>query len=119
VLAIHRQLRPLLEAIGPGPANHLVFQGKRRKRAAKADPTSDRVVGVRKPLLRALAAAGIDRHITIHDLRHTFATLCVQAGVDVRQLQEMLGHSTIAMTARYVHALGGYSSAVERIELPT
>jgi integrase/recombinase XerD len=43
---------------------------------------------------------GIDRHITIHDLRHTFATLCVQAGVDIRQLQEMLGHSTITKTVR-------------------
>lgn len=39
-----------------------------------------------------------------HDLRHTFATMCVEHGVDLVTLQQWMGHSTIIMTARYVKA---------------
>ncbi len=39
-----------------------------------------------------------------HDLRHTFATMCIEHGVDLVTLQQWMGHSTIIMTARYVKA---------------
>lgn len=39
-----------------------------------------------------------------HDLRHTFATMCIEHGVDLVTLQQWMGHSTIMMTARYVKA---------------
>ena len=42
-----------------------------------------------------------DRDIRWHDLRHAYGYLCVQAGVDLRTLQELMGHSTPTMTARY------------------
>jgi site-specific recombinase XerD len=42
--------------------------------------------------------------IRLHDLRHTFATRLVQAGVDVFTVQRILGHSTITMTMRYCHS---------------
>lgn len=51
----------------------------------------------------SLDAAGL-KHRGIHALRHTFATNCVRAGVDVRTLSEMIGHTKIAFTLQqYVH----------------
>jgi excisionase family DNA binding protein len=47
--------------------------------------------------------AGLDG-LRLHDLRHTFATRLIQAGVDVFTVQKLLGHSTITMTMRYVHS---------------
>ena len=50
-----------------------------------------------------LEKAGVKR-VGIHALRHTFATNCVRAGVDVRTLSEMIGHTKIAFTLQqYVH----------------
>jgi integrase len=65
---------------------------------------------------RAVKLAGIP-HIRYHDLRHTFATRLVQAGVDLITVQHLLGHANITMTARYAHALeDGKIDAVRRLE---
>jgi integrase len=51
-----------------------------------------------------------------HDLRHTFASRLVMAGVNLRGVQEALGHKSIAMTVRYSHLLPEYQlDAVERL----
>lgn len=47
--------------------------------------------------------SGIHRHVTPHMLRHTVATLLLRNGVDIRVVQEFLGHASIATTQRYTH----------------
>lgn len=54
-----------------------------------------------RELKKALAGVGIDRNVRVHDLRHTFAFLCGSAGVDLGDLQILMGHSNISMTMRY------------------
>ena len=61
----------------------------------------DSVVNIHKKLLKA---AGLD-HIRFHDLRHTFATMALQNGVDVKTVSAMLGHYDAGFTLRsYTHA---------------
>lgn len=49
------------------------------------------------------ALCGITLHITPHMFRHTFATSLLEADVDIRYIQEMLGHSSINVTEIYTH----------------
>ena len=63
----------------------------------------------------AIRLAGIE-NFRWHDLRHTFASRLVMAGVDLRSVQELLGHKTIAMTVRYSHLAPTHlQEAVERL----
>ena len=48
---------------------------------------------------------GLPERLRIHDLRHSAATLMYAQGVPARSIMEVLGHSTLAMTARYQHVL--------------
>jgi integrase/recombinase XerD len=58
---------------------------------------------MRDRLIKAARAAQIDTRVTPHMLRHTAATQLVEAGVDIRLVQRLLGHASLSTTEIYAH----------------
>ena len=81
----------------PPSASEPVFQAGRDP----ARPVSHRTLQVR--LKQHLAAAGLDPAITPHKLRHSYATHLLDAGADLRSVQELLGHAHLVTTQVYTH----------------
>jgi site-specific recombinase XerD len=61
----------------------------------------------------AKQAAGIDKKVSLHTLRHCFATHLMERGVDIRVIQILLGHKKIETTARYSHIANSTLKAVK------
>lgn len=59
--------------------------------------------GVRNLITKYAKIAGINKNITPHVFRHSFASLLLESGVDIKYIQEFLGHSTISTTQIYLH----------------
>jgi site-specific recombinase XerD len=92
---LHRELRAYYRAVRPeGP---LLFPG----RGTKGRPISREAFY--SGLCKALEAAGIDKTVSAHTLRHSYATHLIEAGADLRAVQLLLGHASIESTAVYVH----------------
>ncbi|HUI92342.1 MAG TPA: integron integrase [Chitinivibrionales bacterium] len=60
---------------------------------------------LQRRIKRAALDAGIAKRVSCHTLRHTFATQLLQAGADIRTVQELLGHSDVSTTMIYTHVL--------------
>ena len=106
-LAVLRRLQERHKELGL-PLTSTLFHSKR----------DGLIKNPRKWFATALEQAKI-KGVTWHTLRHTFASRLVMAGVDLKTVQELMGHKTIAMTARYAHLASIHKSqALETLVRP-
>ncbi|MBU1565357.1 MAG: integron integrase [Proteobacteria bacterium] len=100
---------------------HWVFPARERS----IDPRSDREMrhhvlesGLQKAVKRAAELVGIDKKVGCHTLRHSFATHMLENGVNIRVLQELLGHADVKTTEIYTHVMArdirGLQSPLDR-----
>jgi len=108
-LRIQREHFELRSRLGPdSPALFLNASGRRLS-----------TQGIANIISQFRKDAGIERHITPHMLRHTVATLLLRNGVDIRVVQEFLGHASIATTQRYTHVTKDHLVQVLRERHPS
>lgn len=60
---------------------------------------------VQRAVREAVLRSGIQKHVTCHTFRHTFATQLLESGYDIRTIQELLGHKSVNTTMIYTHVL--------------
>lgn len=67
---------------------------------------------LRRAVRKAIDNAGITKHATVHSFRHSFATHLLEAGYDIRTIQELLGHKNVNTTMLYTHVVSKKKSGI-------
>jgi integrase/recombinase XerD len=98
-----RELRPVLEH---GEGQGILFLNGQGRPLTR--------MGAWKILRKYVTLAGIEKPVSPHTLRHSFATHLLEGGADLRAVQEMLGHADIATTQIYTHVDREYLRSVHR-----
>lgn len=94
------------------PKSRYLFPGGRPGKCISAS-------SIQKYLENAASRANISVHVSPHVLRHSFATHLLEAGVDVRIIQTLLGHASVSTTMRYTRVSGAHLSATRSpLDLP-
>src|SRR6201987_3066477 len=109
VLGLLRQwwkARPTAYAAGLAPEQRWLFPGRRKRR-----PLTTRQFA--RLFKQAAKAAGLRKTLSLHTLRHSFATHLLERGTDIRVIQALLGHEKLETTARYTRVATGLISKIE------
>ncbi len=94
------KVRPTRHDRGVPPGERWLFPGRRSGR-----PITTRQFN--RLFHEAATAAGITKPVTLHSLRHSFATHLLERGTDIRVIQALLGHDKLDTTARYTRVATG------------
>lgn len=97
------------------PSNHYLFPSWRQDRHMS---TTSLQIACREAALRS----GLKKRVTVHTLRHSFATHLLENGTDIRIIQALLGHTRIDTTTRYTQVsaklIGGTVSPIDNLDKP-
>ena len=98
--------RPIRRDAGVAPEQRWLFPGR-----IDHHPTTARQFG--RLFKEAAKAAGLRKAVSLHSLRHSFATHLLEDGKDIRLIQALLGHEKLDTTARYTRVATGLIAKIE------
>src|SRR5450432_4404949 len=100
------KVRPSRRDAGTPPEERLLFPGRKPGKTMSTRQLN-------RLFHEAADAAGIKKGVTLHALRHSFATHLLEHGTDIRKIQALLGHDKLDTTARYTRVATGMIAGVE------
>ncbi len=96
----------------PNAAREMIWQYVFPAKKLSEDPRTGQIrrhhvmeSGLQKAVKRAAQKAGLEKRVTCHTLRHSFATHMLEKGINIRVLQELLGHKDVKTTQIYTHVM--------------